>query len=208
MTTTPNIRAQFDALPTEKQAAILDKHRDCNVECYEWWDYEVEDFANRLNGVGICVSPRQVYFSGFWSQGDGACFEGYVTDWPLFLEKHGLLPKFQPFLDLIPKADTCRFRSTTRRGNNMITNIEWSCTNWAEEGSVRHTMVQALIDLCESLLIEFEDACGTVFQDHASQLYRDLEAEYDHLTSDEEVLDHLIANEVLEEEIDACTSDE
>ena len=56
----------------------------------DWWDAVYEDFERvcdilgirlktttvRLMGSGTRAKPC-IWFSGFWSQGDGACFEGY-----------------------------------------------------------------------------------------------------------------------------------
>jgi hypothetical protein len=56
----------------------------------DWWDSVYEDFEMvceilgirlkttpiRLMGGGTRAKPC-IWFSGFWSQGDGACFEGY-----------------------------------------------------------------------------------------------------------------------------------
>ena len=58
----------------------------------DWWDAVYEDFGRvceilgirlktmpvRLMGGGIRQKPC-VWFSGFWSQGDGACFTGYLS---------------------------------------------------------------------------------------------------------------------------------
>jgi len=58
----------------------------------DWWDTVYEDFERvceivgirlkttpvRLMGGGTRAKPC-IWFSGFWSQGDGACFEGYLS---------------------------------------------------------------------------------------------------------------------------------
>ena len=63
-------------------------YRD-NCMDYDWHDFVYEDFQTvcellgvtldtrhvPLMGGGTCETP-QVYFRGFWSQGDGASFEG------------------------------------------------------------------------------------------------------------------------------------
>ena len=58
---------------------------------YEWWDFTYEDALHWMAILGITVESRHIkprpgspkgyeepklYFSGFSSQGDGACFEG------------------------------------------------------------------------------------------------------------------------------------
>lgn len=41
---------------------------------YQWWDGVYDDFKRVAPLVGVTVDG--MYFTGFWSQGDGACFEG------------------------------------------------------------------------------------------------------------------------------------
>lgn len=56
---------------------------------YDWHDTVTEDFARaaEILGVELLTRPARlmgggtrqhpcIWFSGFWSQGDGACFEG------------------------------------------------------------------------------------------------------------------------------------
>ena len=43
---------------------------------YEWWDYIEEGFKNKCTPMGIDVT--RIFFTGFYSQGDHAGFEGRV----------------------------------------------------------------------------------------------------------------------------------
>lgn len=43
---------------------------------YEWYDDVYEMVKEESKGVGFTI--ESIYFSGFWNQGDGACWEGYV----------------------------------------------------------------------------------------------------------------------------------
>lgn len=58
----------------------------------DWWDAVYEDFERICEILGIRLKTTSVrlmgggmgqrlciWFSGFWSQGDGACFEGYLS---------------------------------------------------------------------------------------------------------------------------------
>lgn len=40
----------------------------------DWWDSVYDDAKQALKNAGWTID--KIYFSGFWSQGDGACFEG------------------------------------------------------------------------------------------------------------------------------------
>ncbi|MEI2421404.1 hypothetical protein V6O07_14115, partial [Arthrospira platensis SPKY2] len=61
----------------EHKSALIEAHRYINVEYYDWYEYEYEFFKKDMAEVGVEV--RKIYFSGFGSQGDGACFEGTFT---------------------------------------------------------------------------------------------------------------------------------
>jgi hypothetical protein len=52
---------------------LLEKHRDINVHD-DWWQPTYDAFADDMRLKGIRV--YRMFFSGFSSQGDGACFEG------------------------------------------------------------------------------------------------------------------------------------
>ena len=79
-------RMKWEALDKRRKEKLIDKHRDVNVD-YEWWDYTHENFKEQMKEIGVHV--EKIYFSGFYSQGDGACFDGRVADWPKFLEAAG-----------------------------------------------------------------------------------------------------------------------
>ena len=64
----------------------IDKYRHINVDGIDWWEYIENEFIESMELVGIDVS--KIYFSGFWSQGDGACFDGRIGNTKLFLDKH------------------------------------------------------------------------------------------------------------------------
>ncbi len=117
---------------------------------YDWWDAVYEDFERvceilgirlkttpvRLMGGGTRAKPC-IWFSGFWSQGDGACFEGYwsyakgaaarIRDYaPQDTTLHGIADRLQAiqrrnFYQLTAEAATVAatttntpFRSTSR----------------------------------------------------------------------------------------------
>jgi hypothetical protein len=66
---------------------LLEKHRDINVHD-DWWQPTYDAFADDMRLKGIRVD--RMFFSGFSSQGDGACFVGHVDDWTVFLPTVGV----------------------------------------------------------------------------------------------------------------------
>ena len=78
---------KFDELSDEAKQIAIDGNRSWNVQDFEWWESSFDSFAEAADlfgldirqtvnpGAGRCFIPT-IFFSGFSSQGDGACFEG------------------------------------------------------------------------------------------------------------------------------------
>jgi hypothetical protein len=204
-----SLRERFNDLPQYARDAILTKHRDFNVEHIDWWDCVYDDFKTKMEDIGIDVD--RMYFSGFWSQGDGACFEGSVYNWPKFLESRGydcpaLIKHAEDHFKLsVEHSGHYYHENCTRFSVDLPLPRHDEDTEFAydyltyEEGSIQEATVMALLNqyVASALEAEFIDA----FRDHMRDLYKQLEDEHDHLTSDEAVLDSLEANDLLEDEI-------
>ena len=203
---------RFNALPARQRDEILDKHRDYNTEHLDWWDGVYDVFKADMDAIGIEVD--KMYFSGFWSQGDGACFEGRVFSWEDFLPSLGYADPA-----LIALADTGWKFGVEHKGhyyhenctrfdaclNTLDSNDAYDDDDFAHVFSPYKSEIQtaawmALIANYKRLDLEeeFEEA----FKGHMRDLYNRLEVEYDHLTSDESVLAALDANDMLTEIID------
>ena len=199
------------ALSRERQSKLLEEYRNVNVE-YDWWDSLIEDFAEQLTEVGITADTHEVklmngktrwdpniYFSGFWSQGDGAYFEGHVSDWPKFLTVLGKE-------SWAGWAEECNWTasSVTSRGNNMRVNSELGVPenpHDEEEDPLRfHAWNIVNLPPTEADLAALETEIESKFEELASKLYNDLEAEYDYQTDDEQVVDWVL-NSLDDEEL-------
>ncbi len=67
-------RYSFDELSPKAQQHAIESHRYINTEHGDWWQPCYEDFYQIGSIMGIEID--NIFFSGFSSQGDGACFEG------------------------------------------------------------------------------------------------------------------------------------
>jgi len=65
----------FEELSATAKEVAIENHRDVNTHD-GWWEPIFEGFTEDANEAGFDVGD--IYFSGFWSQGDGAMFE-YTT---------------------------------------------------------------------------------------------------------------------------------
>jgi len=203
---------RFNALTARQRDEILCKHRHFNVEHVDWWECTYDDFKRDMDDIGIEV--HRLYFSGFCSQGDGACFEGRVFSWGNFLPS---IYRADPAL--ITLAEQAWVFRVEHRGHYYHENCtsfysDMACPSdycyseldeFVHAYSPYNTEIQDAVFLAnlqgydyDTLKDEFEEE----FKRHMRSLYNRLEVEYDHLTSDESVLAALDANDMLTEIID------
>lgn len=193
------------ALSEERRDKLLEEYRNVNVE-HDWWDGLIEDFAEQLTEVGITVDTHEVklmngktrqdpsiYFSGFWSQGDGAYFEGHVSDWPKFLAALGKE-------DWVFWAYEYSWHASSANlyGNNMSVSSELDApenSHDEEEDPLRfHAWNIVNLPPSEADLDALETEIKSKFEELADKLYNDLEAEHDYQTDDEQVVDWVLNN--------------
>jgi hypothetical protein len=170
---------------------------------YDWYDAVYEDFqgiaeilglrlktrAVRLMGGGTRQEPR-IWFRGFWSQGDGACFEtfySYRKEAPRRIREYApqdtTLHGIADALYSVQRRNFYQLRAeASHRGHSyheycMAISVERDSPNWQ--------------DMTE----DAEEVVTEALRDLARWLYRQLEREYRYLSSDEAVDEAIIANE-------------
>lgn len=177
------------------QRKQIDEHRTINVDYDDWWDTIYDDFKAKMTNIGVDV--EKIYFSGFWSQGDGACFEGRVEDWGKYLEH---LKYDDPILS--NTAATAWSLSWYHRGNyyheqSVVFNDEIYLPDNPfdeEEDTLRHDAWDNAMQVHD--LLKLTDEMKEDLRGHMKKLYRALTLEYEWLTSDEAVIEAMIANEI------------
>ena len=189
---------------------LLRQWRDKNVD-HDWWDFVIEQFIGSALEQGVTIhsdtrmlrsgrtyEEPDVHFSGFWSQGDGASFAGRVSDWDKFLGAASRPAWFTP-----DRAVQATFKSRTQGHNCMAFSFDFDIEdNPHDEDNdpLQYTAWQLKHNPpTVTDLEEFEETCGELFNGMAAQLYEDLEAEYNHLTSDEAVIDSILSHHTIEE---------
>lgn len=182
--------------------SLIEKHRHINVEHVEWWDSEYECFKQDMAEVGIEVD--NIYFSGFWSQGDGACFEGKIDNLQLFIDKHFKPNQYIAIRKLMEHGGsvylTVKHRGHYYHENSTCFSVD--CDNFADtldQPTETHEQVATALDMALTQdMIDFESESVAIFKGYMKKLYRDLERDYDHLTSDKAVKETIEANNLQE----------
>jgi hypothetical protein len=187
---------KFDELSKEVQAKVTEKNRDINV--YDGWhEFMIEDWINEtIPSKGF--DATRIYYSGFWSQGDGAMFEydGIKDD---------LLNKFLDTM-LIGTEPLSPMRKQWILNNVYVSakgihrghyyhekccshSIYWEVDNGDLHWSTTfHQWLMSFAGDFEAFVIDkYEDICR--------DLYNALEESYDYLTDDRQVAETLYAND-------------
>lgn len=189
---------------SEQRELLLERHRYINVEHDHWWDCVYEDFKQDMREVGIHVN--RIYFSGFWSQGNGACFEGTFDNVRTYLDHHH-------------KDQYPMIRKLLEHGGHVYAECKHSgnyyhqyCTTFSVEAGDRfYHLVECPTDFHEQIVDQwdrllddeidaFEQDITDQWRTYMQDIYRRLETEYDYLVSDEAVWETIEANELDEME--------
>lgn len=187
----------------KRKAQLIEKHRDINVEHLYWWDCVYSDFTEDMGAKGIEVQDMR--FSGFWSQGDGASFTGYIKDNALFLKAHELTETY-PWMTKLLEMNGDFTLKIERTGyhyyHENTVGVDLTFTSLFTHVLPRDDLRSAIADCWDKHLeAEYEtlaDTTQTIIRDHCRDLYRRLEEEYNYLTSDEAVWEAIESNGLFE----------
>lgn len=167
----------FEELSPEAQEVALEQFRNdvSNGAIPEIYDHDplIEGMKEELAEIGI--ESVDVFYSGFWSQGDGLCFTGEVKNVKLFSESLGLLN--------LKYWDIINFRRMSTRYNHENTIETDLRIDWHAEESFK----KVWNDLFEKIEDWRKSKCR--------EFYNRLEKHYDYCSSDEVVKEELIERE-------------
>lgn len=173
----------------------------CLDDC--WFEFVYDDFERicAILGVELDTRPVRLYgggqrrkpsiwFSGFWSQGDGACFEGrynYARDAvrrireyaPTDSELHQIAEELQ---------------ATQRRNFYRLSATITHRGRYYHEQSMAIAVARDTAN-GQDMTHDAEEAVTEALRDLARWLYRRLEREFDYQTSDEAVDEAITINE-------------
>lgn len=167
----------FDELNKEQKKEVLDKYRDFNAEGDWYSDNVTTPWEEKLERIGF--TGARIFFSGFGSQGDGACFTSGVD-----------LMKLGQFLGY-NKPFMAKLKRLVEAGE-----IEAGITDLG--GLYNHELTKRFAfcedepkDIIERMEKDGEEARLKL----CKRIYKDLEKEYSERTSDEELTEFFEAND-------------
>jgi hypothetical protein len=171
------------------KARALDGLRTINVDDPDWYEAEFDWFKDCAKALGIDI--ENIYFAGFWSQGDGAQFTGsysYRKGWRKALSEVASDPALISIgeaLQTVQRRNFYQLGATVetqgRYSHEMATSIEvtredsYSTLDLAREGD--------------------DDDVTEALRDFMRWIYRKLKSEYEYRTSDESIREIIECNE-------------
>lgn len=176
---------KFNDLNDEQKVRAIETHRDINVDYQEWNDSVQEEHHNKLKSVGFDGVESQ--YSGFWTQGSGASFTADSLD----IEK---------FLRATKRWSYYRVLHEFIRINELWVKVVRTSHRYCHENTTEAELRgSAFIDLTprqEQLHDELEKEIDDYITNAGIEYYKALENEYNYLTSDEQVSEAIIGNEL------------
>jgi hypothetical protein len=190
---------------SKRKEKLIEQHRYINVDYGSWYRDVEYEFTQDMKEIGIQV--YRCYFSGFWSQGDGACFDGQINNLMVYLDKHH--PDKFPMIRKLREYDYMVTAGCEHEGSYYH---EYCTRFWVNHSLFTDVMpcptefhlsvAEAFDAQLEGEVEEFDTAVTEVFRGYMRELYGRLEEEYTYLTSDEAVWDAIEANELDEDDED------
>jgi hypothetical protein len=195
----------FSELSDEAKETARNRFRSRDYPFDEWWDSVYEDAVECAKCLGIEISTREgklrtpeIYFSGFWSQGDGASFFGEYT----------------------PRADACAAVAAHTPQDEELKRIAEALTQVQVAADLQYGMQikgkiggnynhLGCVHFDAAFVDEPEEESDVdpgdeavlrdLFQAFANWIYGRLEEEYEYLRSDEHV-DECLQDDEFDEE--------
>ncbi len=175
---------KFDELEDKAKEVARQWFREGALD-YEWWDSIYEDATRMGELMGLDI--KKIYFSGFSSQGDGACFEGswYASnvkpgevkkEAPVDKELHRIAQEFER---LAAYGLSFTVKQSGHYMHKYCTSFDISVPDEIEDTKVN----------------ELEEALKENARDYMEWIYRTLEKEHDWMLEDAQIEDSIRANE-------------
>jgi hypothetical protein len=177
-----------DMLNDEKlKSALLDKHTNINVDFNFWHEAEIEHHEEQLKIAGY--QNVKIHFSGFYSQGDGACFTGdiNVVAW---IEKNAPV-KYARILKLIKAGFIDTYSAEIKHRGHYY---HERSTDLFIDFRIYGNLGTSAVNVCGLLDVLVTDIETDIIE-RGREIYKDLKADYEYLTSEEAIIETLQIND-------------
>jgi len=172
---------KFDELSDDAKDNAREWKRTCFNQDADWHEFAIEDAKECITLLGFAVTD--VLYTGFWSQGDGACFTGHwyaenvcpVAKMRAHAPKDAVLLRLSRDLNALARKDKEAFATLTHRDR------------YCNENTIEFSVDCRRDDTADTL--------KELGREAMQWIYRQLEAEYEYHTADAQLDDAIRANE-------------
>jgi hypothetical protein len=212
---------KYDELDDASQAKARDWWREAQAQSGDnfWSEHITDDFKEVLKACGFSLDSRitgpngsgrrdVLYWSGFSSQGDGACFgaswnardvsvAAMIADRPVTYKDESGEPQTCPHnAKLVPLLEEAAnlARVYPRGSGRIVANDRYHSTS-CENACADHAGDLDDAYSSEPADTALQEALESLAQDLAQHFYRELESEYEYMLADEQVVEAIMAND-------------
>lgn len=185
---------KFDELDDKAKGRAIEWWRQL-ANNDSWWEYD--DFIECAKRLGIVFDQKKgrgpaIWFSGFWSQGDGACFEGH---WSYKPDAVSAITTYAPDDDVLKKiAETLH---DVQNANPTIP-LTAKVTHRDRYYHSRSVDIEVFDDTTGNLAdvpADHAKEISEALRDFMDWMYNRLEEQYEHYFSDETISENIRAND-------------
>jgi hypothetical protein len=185
----------FRNLPAKLKQEVLDRYRSWNVEDIDWWDFTYED-AKRM-AVLIGIEIDEIQFELGYCQGDGACFTGRYECKPDAIQAAQEETTDEKLLRIATELTTLQTTLKLQYGTTFECKIERSERSYDSyhSGCIEVSDWGRDDFPSDAPLDEVAKQFRTLMRSFADWIFKNLQAEYEHLTSDEALIEYFNDND-------------
>lgn len=183
---------KFDELSKEVQEELYEKARYENVEYCDWHEGVTDQALEKLEEYGF--ENSNIAFSGFGSQGDGACFDCGSINIDEYLNKHPeKYPIAKKLFDryFLPHIYTSTNITNSHYNHEKSRYVHLDCETFDIIAEMQNSVLfrdvistHELGSFIEDVLCSVETVLEDERHELSCEIYADLEKEYNYLTSD------------------------
>lgn len=194
----------IEELSPKAQQYAFQQYQYYNITEFNWYEYTFDDFISICKEIGIELSAKDIFYKGFWSQGNGSTFAS-VIDLLTFIEsiQKKSWKEYAPALELDISPCPC-----DRRIIQLIKAGHISCSlqtkvpmrgyylEYLSEYSIEATDQKQYPNIETELkkLDTWVEKCLNVLNTH---LYSTLEEAYEYLISNEALTENFMSDQCL-----------
>ena len=186
---------KYEELDEEAKERARDWYREGLLMDTWWHEAVIEDFLAIAKILGIDTDVKQVEFTGFWNQGDGASYTGHYTYRPEAVEEiKSYAPQDEELHRIAEELE--KHQRVQQEGELLCANLTRFSHHYSHPFTVTYDVYLRDEEGEESnASADTEEGVKKALVDLANWLYRQLEKEWEYRNSDEAVEEAIIANE-------------